>query len=971
MVLNVFIALPFSASAKEKDLAEVGVTTDFSQPSSSKNSSGDCVSYVRARFKEVYGFELHWPGDNARGYYTKAANYGDTVSSTPRSGALAVWDNGSAGFSHVAFVEKVVGNTVYITEGGWLGSGGTFHEDSKNVSSMNRNNPYQPFLGFVYVKGTGAPHTCKHDKSKDKWLYFWAAHPHHDTYACYECGKEWTDMNSSRYYDKCETCNPPTPGKPSFTKFELHNWSDGSFGYLDLAWTQTSNTTGYTITMYDYNSGSLLKSIRYDGQSTTSVTLNYNDIVPGHCYVQINSVNNQSVRTTQGEKREATFVAQSTPTSAWVKATPAAVPIGGEVNFTFDGENCTTATNFYLYIEKDGKQVYGESVNLERKTGKTMTFDTAGTYTAYVKAQLNGSVLSDKITFTVFEPVTLGNDFKATLSNAVYSNTPRILSTNLETVVVSNTYSNKNDQKWRFELQSDYSYKITNMDTDLVLDVSFYNKVLDVLDSGSDDQRFYVVYHYFGFALISKSTGLAIDMKDGSVKLNPYDPSANNVGQPFSVDGYFDTKPNKTMTYNGHTYELYLVRMPWNQAERFCEHKGGHLVTITSAEEQEKVYGMCKNSGYAIWLGGTDFGREGDWYWVTGEKFVYSNWHTGRPTSSTNNNCAALYAYDSDDWGHGIWNDWSNVQRISSTGMYIICEYDNGDVNADAYKPVKTVEHNGIKYEVFDANVDWLTAEAICEAKGGHLVTIDNAEMNDYISGMIADGKMNEYWINGTDRFNEGIWTDHAGKVLSYKNWTENAPQNDFDQSDYAVIMKDGLWRDQKNINCIRKGTIGFICEYTPAPQSVKLNKDTITVTQGKTYQLTATVTPAKADQTVTWRSSNTKIATVDKNGKVTGVAAGTAIIYAETANGLTAPCIVTVTEAKSILGDTDGDGSVTIVDATFIQKKLASLSVPESFNEKAADVDKDGSVTIVDVTNIQKFLASLPAAKGIGEPIG
>ena len=54
------------------------------------------------------------------------------------------------------------------------------------------------------------------------------------------------------------------------------------------------------------------------------------------------------------------------------------------------------------------------------------------------------------------------------------------------------------------------------------------------------------------------------------------------------------------MEYNGHTYELYLERMPWNQAERFCEHKGGHLVTITSAEEQEKVHEMCKNSGYAI-----------------------------------------------------------------------------------------------------------------------------------------------------------------------------------------------------------------------------------------------------------------------------------------------------------------------------------------------------------------------------------
>ena len=73
--------------------------------------------------------------------------------------------------------------------------------------------------------------------------------------------------------------------------------------------------------------------------------------------------------------------------------------------------------------------------------------------------------------------------------------------------------------------------------------------------------------------------------------------------------------------------------------------------------------------------------------------------------------------------------------------------------------------------------------------------------------------------------------------------------------------------------------------------------------------------------------------------------------------------------EDPILLGDADNDGKVTIVDATAIQRRLASLPV-SSFNEKAADTDGDGSVTIVDATYIQRFLAGLSSNPKIGQPI-
>ena len=78
-------------------------------------------------------------------------------------------------------------------------------------------------------------------------------------------------------------------------------------------------------------------------------------------------------------------------------------------------------------------------------------------------------------------------------------------------------------------------------------------------------------------------------------------------------------------------------------------------------------------------------------------------------------------------------------------------------------------------------------------------------------------------------------------------------------------------------------------------PTSVSLNKTALTLDVGKSYTLTKTVSPSNAVTSYTWSSSNTSVATVDKNGKVTAKASGTATITVKTSNGKTANCKVTV----------------------------------------------------------------------------
>lgn len=67
------------------------------------------------------------------------------------------------------------------------------------------------------------------------------------------------------------------------------------------------------------------------------------------------------------------------------------------------------------------------------------------------------------------------------------------------------------------------------------------------------------------------------------------------------------------------------------------------------------------------------------------------------------------------------------------------------------------------------------------------------------------------------------------------------------------------------------------------------------------------------------------------------------------------------VYEADYILGDANGDGKVTVADATTILRHTAKIEYITAENLlKAADVNKDGDVTIGDATKLLRFIAKI-----------
>ena len=85
---------------------------------------------------------------------------------------------------------------------------------------------------------------------------------------------------------------------------------------------------------------------------------------------------------------------------------------------------------------------------------------------------------------------------------------------------------------------------------------------------------------------------------------------------------------------------------------------------------------------------------------------------------------------------------------------------------------------------------------------------------------------------------------------------------------------------------------------------SIKLNKANLSLTNGASETLTATINPSNAtNKTISWTSSNTKVATVN-NGVVKAISTGTAIITAKSNNGKTTTCKITVSNTEDVIYD-------------------------------------------------------------------
>lgn len=144
--------------------------------------------------------------------------------------------------------------------------------------------------------------------------------------------------------------------------------------------------------------------------------------------------------------------------------------------------------------------------------------------------------------------------------------------------------------------------------------------------------------------------------------------------------------------------------------------------------------------------------------------------------------------------------------------------------------------------------------------------------------------------------------------------------------------LASGVWTLSSNYNLPASPRHGTVIPITQSEydalngknvpvSGISLDKTTLSIVEGQSGQLTATVTPANATKkAVTWSSSDTAVATVSATGQVTAVAPGTARITVTTVDGgLSSSATVTVTPLvdgtpqapSSGNGNGGGDGNI------------------------------------------------------------
>ena len=141
-------------------------------------------------------------------------------------------------------------------------------------------------------------------------------------------------------------------------------------------------------------------------------------------------------------------------------------------------------------------------------------------------------------------------------------------------------------------------------------------------------------------------------------------------------------------------------------------------------------------------------------------------------------------------------------------------------------------------------------------------------------------------------------------------------------------------------------------------PRYINVSPSSYTLETGQTLTISAAVGPdGDYDHSITWRSSNTAVATVDNNGIVTAIAAGSATITARTTNNLTAECKVTVTKPiVSVTGisiskeslELFADGSAQLTASVIPSNATEKSVIWSSNNASVATVSTSGLVRAI-----------------------
>lgn len=251
--------------------------------------------------------------------------------------------------------------------------------------------------------------------------------------------------------------------------------------------------------------------------------------------------------------------------------------------------------------------------------------------------------------------------------------------------------------------------------------------------------------------------------------------------------------PSTAVEFNGHYYQVYDTPMTWDEAKAYCESLGGHLATITSAEENNFIKDLVSSGTKNVyWLGASDAEQEGVWKWVTSEPFEFTNWSYGEPNDdgeiSTPEDYLEMYK-SSGKWNDGEIDGDPNGYggKCSLANHGLICEWDT-DVKptGTCITQMEIVDHGQYTGNQGDSRVFHLDKSGLAgndnRYYGNGNIGLDGTEYNNGLEVWIARWNFREEisWAYATYKL-DGKYTRLTGKTSLIKS----ANTDNFDTTIY------------------------------------------------------------------------------------------------------------------------------------------------------------------------------------------
>jgi len=151
-----------------------------------------------------------------------------------------------------------------------------------------------------------------------------------------------------------------------------------------------------------------------------------------------------------------------------------------------------------------------------------------------------------------------------------------------------------------------------------------------------------------------------------------------------------DTAEEKS--YSGSRYMLTNGSKNWEAAQAEARQKGGNLVTINSAAEEQWIKQNFGESR-SLWIGLNDRAQEGQFEWVSGEAVTYTNWAPGEPNNAQGDQDYGRMNYGSNQQ----WDD--HFTNINLQGLIEIKDGPDTPIEPDPPNPPTPSNPGGIALE--------------------------------------------------------------------------------------------------------------------------------------------------------------------------------------------------------------------------------------------------------------------------------